>query len=132
MSRQNLTTRGIIKLILAVQFIPLLLLPPESLTSDPQQWWLPAMLTILTVVAALQLLLRGGTADWAWKLVAFSQGFNIISRLLLVWPHAAANNGGVITLNVSYLLLAVISILCSAFMLWYLELPEVRMRLAED
>jgi len=118
-----------VKIILIAQFLPLVLFPPASFLPSTQEWWLPVMLAVLAGVAVFQLIGRRSVALWPWYLVSFAQGFNIISRLMMLMPHATLDVSGVQTLNVAYLVLSGLSLLLSAFMLWYIELPEVRLSL---
>ena len=60
---------------------------------------------------------------------SFSQGFNIISRLMMLWPHATKTVGGATVANMPYILLTFVAIGLSVFLLWYSELPEVRVGL---
>ena len=49
MLRQSLVKPNSIKLFLILQFIPLILFPPESFKT--QEWWLPVLLAVLVVIA---------------------------------------------------------------------------------
>jgi hypothetical protein len=129
MLRQSLTKPNFIKLILILQFIPLILFPPESFKT--QEWWLPVLLAMLVVIAVVQLF-RHSLALWPWYLISFAQGFNIISRLMMIMPHATRNDNGVQVFNAPYVVLTVLSLVCSAFLLWYTELPEVRLGLVRE
>jgi hypothetical protein len=73
--------------------------------------------------------LRRGTQLWPWHLFSFSHGFNIISRLMMLWPHATHIVKGEMVFNTTYVLLACVSMGFSGFLLWYLELPDVRLGL---
>jgi hypothetical protein len=126
MDRQALARPGTIVLLLMLQFIPLLLFPLNRFSAQTQEWWLPVLLAIMVAVANVYLIWRRTPSLWPWYLIAFAQGFNIISRLMLVWPHATTTANGQTVVNVSYVLLSFISIGLSAFMLWYTELPQVR------
>jgi hypothetical protein len=64
---------------------------------------------------------------WPWYLLSFAQGFNIISRLMMMMPHATVTVGGHEVFNTGYISLTFLSMLLSAFILWFIELPEVRM-----
>jgi hypothetical protein len=123
---------GILRGVLTLQVVPLLLLPPESFGAHSQEWWLPVLLTIMVVAADLELLVRRGQALWPWHLMLFAQGFNIISRLMMMWPHATRTVQGVSTFNVPYLTLTLVAMGASTFLLWYLELPEVRRVMVRD
>jgi hypothetical protein len=126
MRKWMIQPRSII-VILVLQFVPLILFPPSSFSPTSQEWWLPVVLAALAVVAMMQLIVRHSHAAWPWYLVSFSQGFNIISRLLMMMPHATFNNAGQQIFNTPYVTLSVAAMLMSAFMLWYVELPEVRL-----
>lgn len=118
-----------IPILLCLQIVPLILFPASSYTLKTQEWWLPVLLSVLTIIALIQLLLRRSTAAWPWYLLAFSQGFNIISRLMMVLPHATVTGpGGEQKANSAYLLIAFATMLFSAFEIWYSELPEVRQK----
>ncbi len=47
--------------VLVLQFIPLMLFPPESFSPKSQEWWLPALLTVLVFVADVELIARRST-----------------------------------------------------------------------
>jgi len=127
--RKALTSPGMIVAVLVTQFIPLILFPADSFAPNSQVWWLPALLAAMVLIADFQLIVRRTTSLGPWYLIAFAQGFNIISRLMMLWPHATQDVGGQTTINGLYVGLTLISLAWSAFLLWYCELPEVRMGL---
>jgi hypothetical protein len=129
MFRKILSARGIIPVVMCLQVVPLLLLAPSSYSLNSQEWWLPALLTLLVLISLYQLLIRRSQVSWPWYLVSFSQGFNIISRLMMLLPHATKNNEGVQYFNSAYVIIAIVAMLLSAFEIWYNELPEVRRNL---
>lgn len=129
MLHRSLATPGYIKILLLVQFIPLLLLPPESFSLKTQEWWLPMLLVIFAFIAVFQIIVRRSVVPWPWHLLGFSQGFNIISRLMLLMPHATRNVAGEQVFNTPYFILSMISIALSMFFLWFSEQPEVRLGL---
>ncbi|HUI69757.1 MAG TPA: hypothetical protein VL354_04500 [Spirochaetia bacterium] len=129
MLRKLLSNRVAIYVILCLQLIPLLIFPASSYSPDTQEWWLPMALSFLVILALIQLIFRKSPAAWPWYLLAFSQGFNIISRLMMLLPHATKNEGGVQLFNTSYVVIAGIAMVLSAFEIWYCELPEVRNKL---
>ena len=124
--RQFITARTAISVMLIFQFVPMVLFPPESFSPDTQEWWLPVLLAALAIVAIVQIY-RHSVATWPWHLIAFSQGFNIISRLMMIFPHATRNVDGTSVFNTPYVILSLLSMGLSAFLLWYMDLPEVRM-----
>jgi hypothetical protein len=115
-----------IKTILFLQLFPLVLFPPSSFSPSTQEWWLPVLLGVMVLVAIVQLLFVRTFQMWPWYLLSFAQGFNIISRLMLLMPHATVNQNGVQVFNTPYVSLTLVSILISSFLLWYMETPEVR------
>jgi Ni,Fe-hydrogenase I cytochrome b subunit len=75
----------------------------------------------------VELIFQQRDVMWPWYLISFSQGFNLISRLMMIMPHATMNDNGVQVANIPYLVLTVIAMILSGFLLWYSELPDVRM-----
>jgi hypothetical protein len=75
------------------------------------------------------LIARRSDKPWPWYLLSFAQGLNIISRLMMIWPHATTTAGGQTIVNWAYIVLSVVAMLLSAVMLWYSELPAVRIAL---
>lgn len=132
MQSQALFQRKTIIAILIIQAIPLILLPPASFTIVSQEWWLPAFLMLLTIIAVFELAVRRNTNTWPWDLLGFTQGFNIISRLMMLMPRATMLVNGDKVFNALYFVLGLISMLMSVFMLWYISKPEVRNRLMND
>lgn len=132
MTRQQLTSPRVITTVLFLQFIPLILFPPSSYSLSSQEWWLPVLLALMALAALIQLVFQKSLAQWPWYLVSFAQGFNIISRLMMLMPHATNTVGGGQVLNSPYILLTTLSMVFSAFLLWYTELPEVRTGLTRE
>ena len=131
MFRKFVTNRVMIPVLLCLQVLPLIVFPLSSFALTTQEWWLPAFLTLLTVISLVQLLARRELALWPWYLLSFSQGFNIISRMMMLFPHATITEaGGAQRANGAYLAITFAAMLFSAFEIWYCELPEVRRRLA--
>ena len=129
MIRRFLTTRRAIFVILVLQLVPLAAFPPASFAMTSQEWWLPVLLAFFVVLSLAQILIRRSRALWPWYLISFSQGFNIISRLMMLMPHATVKVGDTLIFNTAYVLLTTSAMLASAFLLWYCELPEVRNKL---
>jgi hypothetical protein len=115
--------------ILVIQLISLILFPAESFSPTTQEWWLPVLLAVMVIIADVELIVRRSSAAWPWYLMSFAQGFNIISRLMMLWPHATIAVGKEFALNLPYFILTALSLAFSAFMLWYMELPEIRIGL---
>ena len=132
MQHRPLATRRAIVGILTLQVIPLLLFPPDSFRPNSQEWWLPLLLAIMVVTADIKLLVWRSHAVWPWHLMIFAQGFNIISRIMMLWAHATKTVGAATVLNLPYLGFTLVAMAWSAFLLWYLELPEVRLGATQD
>lgn len=126
MLRRFLSKRFMIPVILCVQIVPLLLFPASSYTLTSQEWWLPAVLTVLAVVALVQILVRRSTSPAPWYILSFAQGINIISRLMMLMPRSTAFVGGVQRFNTQYVVLTLVAMVLSALEIWYGDLPEVR------
>ena len=127
--RKVLSTRGMIPVVMCFQVVPLLIFPASAYSVKTQEWWLPVLLTFLVVISLVQIFIRKTSAAWPWYLVSFAQGVNIISRLMMLLPHATQNNGGTQVFNGTYFIVAVVAMILSAFEIWYNELPEVRRKL---
>ena len=126
MQTQALFQRKTIIAILVLQAIPLILLPLNSFTMASQEWWLPAFLMLLTIVAVIELTVRKNDKVWPWDLLGFAQGFNIISRLMMLMPRATMIVNGEKMFNATYFFLGIFSMLLSVFVIWYISKPETR------
>jgi hypothetical protein len=126
--RSFLTSRVIAIIILFLQIAPLLLFPGTSFSISSQEWWLPAMLTLLVIISLIQIIIRRSQAAWPWYLISFAQGFNIISRLMMLLPHTTMNVSGVQRFNTAWVTMSLASMILSVLVLWYCELVEVRGR----
>jgi hypothetical protein len=126
MSQRMIARRGIIVAVLILQVIPIMLFPAASFAPNSQEWWLPLLLLMLVVVGDLQLIVRHNTDVWPWHLLSFAHGFNIISRLMMLWPHATRMLNGEMVFNGPYVSLSCLSMAASGILLYYLELPEIR------
>ena len=130
---KSITSPKAITAILFLQLVPLILFPLESFTGTDQgpsqEWWLPFILGLLTLWAIIEVIFRHSTATWPWYLFSFAQGFNVISRLMMILPHAIQNNNGVQSFDAPYVSLTLVSIILSWALLWYTELPETRLGL---
>ncbi len=127
--RQAIANRGVIVAVLLLQVIPLLLFPVETFAPTTQEWWLPALLVMMALIASGELILRRSDKPWPWYLISFAHGFNIISRIMMIWPKATTGSGDNMALNWEYLALTLVSMLLSALMLWYTERAKVRIGL---
>jgi hypothetical protein len=126
-----LANRTTISVLMIIQIIPLVIFPPSTYSFNNQEWWLAFMLAILALVGGVQIL-RRSIASWPWYLVNFAQGFNLISRLMMLFPHAILNVEGKQIFNSLYVVLSVIAMLFSSFMIWYCDKPETRLGLLRE
>ena len=127
MDSRTITSRGFIILVLILQFVPLVLYPPDLLARFSEGTWLGLSVAVMALFAVIGLLSGRVQSLWPWYLLSFCHGFNIIGRLMLVWPAATSDSSGTNTL---YLIITIVAILLSLAFLWYNELPDVRTRLA--
>ncbi len=123
MFRKILSSRAAVPVMLVLQIAPLIVFPLSTFTIKSQEWWLPVLLTILVVIALVQILVRRTQAVWPWHLLSFAQGFSIISRLMMLLPHTTEFVGGVQRVNTDYVIITVVSMLFSALEIWYVDLP---------
>ncbi len=128
MQRRTLTSPGVIGVLLVLQLVPLVLFPPALFTITAQDWWLPVLLAILVLIGDFQIIVRRTVELGPWYLFGFAQGFNLISRIMMIWAHATTTlDSGAVLPDWTYVVLTLISMAMSGFMLWYTEKPEVRM-----
>ena len=130
MRRAMLRSRPVVAVLLCLLVVPLIALPVKSYSLTSQEWWLPAFLTLLTIVALIQLLVRRSHANWPWYLLGFGQGFSIISRLMMLLPRVTVMVDGSERFNTQAVLIFVATIALSALGVSYVERPEVRSTLA--
>jgi hypothetical protein len=126
MLRKSLLRPPVARILLVAQLLPVLALRPEAYTLRSQEWWLPALLAALAAAAAVQVLVRGTQATWPWYLFSFAQGFSIISKLMMLMPHATVVVDGVQRIDVAHVTISLVSMAASAFVIWYCEQVEVR------
>jgi hypothetical protein len=103
------------------QIIPLLIYPPETLKSGL------AFVGIMVIIFVFlgYGLWRGRT--WALSLSLTLQGFNVIVRLMMLFPNALMRLAdGSFIFDLSYIAFGVVSIALSLFFLLRLDRPDVR------
>lgn len=127
MLRKSLSQPTVVTVLLILQFVPILLFPADVYSPASQQWWLPVILTMLAFFAVIKITVQRTSEIWPWYLVSFSQGFNIISRLMMLMPHATVNVEGTQVADLAYIITNVVSILISVGYIIYAELPDVRL-----
>jgi hypothetical protein len=130
MRRKLLANQRLVPVVLCLLVAPLVALPGKSYSLSSQEWWLPGFLTVLTVLALIQLVIRRSQASWPWYLLGFSQGFNIISRLMMLLSRVTIMVGGTERFNSEAVLIFVGTMALSAFGVWYTERPDVRAAMA--
>lgn len=126
MINKILSDRKTIFLVLYLQLIPLLIFPMSVYKTTSQEWWLAIILGLMALGGLIPVL-RRSPAMWPWYLMGFAQGFNIISRLMMVWAHIIIIDNGQQFFNTSYTLIAILMTLLSSLLLSYFERPDVRM-----
>jgi len=110
-------TPPFVSAILLLQFIPLLIFPPGSLTGAPVLIGLVAVFFVFMGILALR-----GSA-WALTMSLFCQGMNVIVRLMMLFPNALSAEGAFNTAFVTAMLLGVA---ISTWLLFRLDRPDVR------
>jgi hypothetical protein len=118
--------RTFLSVVLFAQLIPLVAFSPEAYSLSGQVWWLPVFLAMLALIGVFQLVVRGSYDPWPWYLIGFSNGFNIISRLMMFFPHIMINVSGAQVVNWLYIIISVLAMLWSVAMLSFIEIPEVK------
>ena len=114
-------TRQKLLLLYIFQIIPLLIYPPATLKSG---------IVLVGILAVIFILLGFGLRlgrNWALSLSLTLQGFNVVVRLLMVFPNALMRlSSGAFVYDLSYIALSVVSIALSLFFLLRLDRPDVR------
>jgi hypothetical protein len=62
----------------------------------------------------------------ALTLLIFLQGFNVIVRLMMFWPHFTNNSGNV---DILYVLTSILSLALSAYLVLRLDKVDVRVQM---
>ncbi len=110
----------VVTVVAILQFIPPLILPP-SVFAVPSL----TIIAMIAIVVALFGLLAWGLLTyrgWARTFTIFVQGFNVIARLLILLPGAVKSGGHV---DLAFILTSVISIVCSAILLYSIDQPNI-------
>jgi hypothetical protein len=107
----------IVTIVAVFQFIPAFLLPPDMLLSaNPLVLLAPVALFAFLGWAMLTL------KPWATTLCIFVQGFNAITRFLIMFPQASAGDGT----NWLFVLTSLLSIGLSTAILYVIDRPNVQ------
>lgn len=110
----------VITVVAILQFIPPLILPPSVFASPSL-----VVIVLLAIILAVFGLLAWGLLTyrgWARVLTTFVLGFNVIIRLLILFPNAVRPDGEV---DVAFILTSVISIAFSAALLYSIDKPDI-------
>jgi hypothetical protein len=103
------------------QIVPLLIYPPRTLASG----W-----AVIIILAAIFVLLGFGLQkgrNWALSLSLTMQGFNVVVRLLMLFPNAMDSlSDGSKVFDAPYIVMSIISIALSMYFLLRLDRPDVR------
>jgi hypothetical protein len=125
-SRRSYFSPGWVVVILVAQIIPLVLFPRETFSPNTQEWWLPVLLVVMVLIGDVEIIFRRSDKSWPWSLISFAHGFNIISRMMMIWPRITVTVNGQTAFNATYVLLSVTAMILSGLILWYTEKAEVR------
>jgi hypothetical protein len=104
------------------QFVAPLFLPPQMLVSISPVLW--GLVVALFGLLGFYLLRRRA---WARLATVFVQGFNILIRLLVLVSNIVKDQGGVMQTNYWMLGTFIVSMILSAIILYYVDLPDVQM-----
>jgi hypothetical protein len=116
-----MSTQRQLLLIYLFQIVPLLIFPLDTLKSG---------IVVVGILAVTFALLGYGLwrgRNWALSLSITLQGFNIVIRLLMLFPNALMRlpEGGFV-FDLPYLALSALSICLSLFFLLRLDRPDIR------
>lgn len=104
--------------IILLQIIPIIIFPLKTITAG---------IAIFGIVILIYALLGFGLwrgRNWALTMSIFIQGFNIIIRMMMLFPHAINRDGS--GWDISYILLAILSMAISGWFLIRLDKPDIR------
>ena len=122
MRRQRPLLLGIIAVM---QIVPILILPPQLLSSV--NWlWLLLPVPLFAVLGWALLMLR----PVARMLTVFLQGFNIIVRLLITLARIVPSKAPGTPVDTPLLLTSLVSIAISTLILYYVDQPEMQLLFA--
>ncbi len=113
-------------LVAIFQFIPPLVLPLNTLKSIGPVIW--GVIVVLFALLGISLLRRR-----AWSRIAsiFLQGFNILVRVLATMGHVLQGGKAGAPLDVWLVSTTVVSIILSAFILYYIDLPDIQVAMQQ-
>ncbi|RLC90831.1 MAG: hypothetical protein DRI37_00330 [Chloroflexi bacterium] len=107
----------VVTLVAILQFIPILLLPPELLLSiNPVLFLIPLAFFVFLGWAMLTF------KRWALTLCIFVHGFNVLVRFLILFPQAS--NGE--SINWPFVITSLASILLSTIILYVIDRPKIQ------
>jgi len=113
-------------ILLVVQFIPLILFPPNIVASNSQIVTIPVFLVLLTISATVAVGV-GSVSAWPRSMLVFAQGLNIVSRLMMLLPQAMPNKTDT---NPAVVLAHLVSIVISGVALYMFDQYQLNVRAA--
>jgi hypothetical protein len=111
-------------LVAVLQFIPPLILPPSTLASLSPLIW--AVYLLIFALLGINLVRGRG---WARLAMIFVQGFSIIGRLLITMSHAVVGRRPSNPLDWALVGTTLISVTLSALILYYVDRPDIQVRM---
>lgn len=109
------------KALVFLQFIPVLLVPPSIFRQVAVLALTELLFLVAVVVGVYQ------SRAWSQTLSIFVMGFNFITKLMLIFPHLVSESGQV---DFLFGAIMVTSIALSGVLLYYMDTPEVAVRIA--
>jgi uncharacterized membrane protein (DUF2068 family) len=112
-----MTNKRFLLPIILLQFIPIVLFPLETLQSG-----IPVVGVVILLFALLGYgLWRGRT--WGLYMSIFTQGLNIIIRMMMFFPHAVSEQG---VWDLTYIVINVVSMALSGWFLLRFQRPDIQ------
>ena len=108
-------------IVAIVQFFVLLILPPTTVASMSLVLWIVGI-TVFALLGISMIRLH----SWAGVATIFIQGMNIIIRLLVLVGHATIGAEPGAGLDVWMAVTTLASIICSWYILRYVDQPEIQ------
>lgn len=109
--------------LMLIQFIPLILIPPNIIAANSQVLTMPVFLVLLTLVATAALAMGNRTA-WPRAMLIFAQGINVVTRLMMLVSRAMPAD----TVDGLFVLLSFVAIGLSGYVLYMLDQFQLNLR----
>jgi len=110
--------------LVVLQFIPLILIPPGLIESDSQVLTIPIFLIVLALIATIALAM-GNRTGWPRAMLIFAQGINVVTRLMILLSHAAPARGVV---DWPFVVASLLAIGMSGFILYMFDQFQLNLR----